>query len=159
RRSIIPETATTPPEAGKSGTADAGLKTKQSAKQGGFRPIAFIRGVLKNSPWVVIAVVLHVIGGAVLGILYVEKNRDKKADAPTAIVISKNRKEDEKPPEETKDEVIDRKAMPKADTSKELELVDPDRDVGLTAPVVDAPVDLSKEAGDPDAGAGDANTP
>jgi hypothetical protein len=154
RRVIISETATTPPEAGKSGPAKHG--PKPGGKSGGFRPIAFIRGVVKNSPWVVIAVVLHVIVFAALGIVIVEKAREK-AEAPTAIDFAKEKKEDEKPTEEVATEIVDRKAIPKADTSKELELVDPDRDMGMDAPVFDGPVDLSKEAGE--AGPVDAAVP
>jgi hypothetical protein len=100
---------------------------------------------------VVIAVVVHVIVFAVLGVMYVKTERAKELERPTAIDFAKDKKEEEKPPEPVKDEIVDRTAMPKADTTKESEIVDPDRDVGLEAPVVEGPVDLSKEAGDPNA--------
>ncbi len=96
-----------------------------------------------------IAVVLHVIVFAVMGIWIVTKEREPREAPPTSIEIGKKKAEDEKPPEEKPEELVDRKAIPKPDVSKESELVDPDRDVGLTAPVVDGPQDLSKEAGDP----------
>jgi len=82
--------------------------------------------------------------------MYVEHERAKREDKPTEIGLGKEKKEEDKPPVE-EEKIIDRTAIPKADTKKESELVDPDRDTGLEAPVITGPQDLSQEAGNPDA--------
>jgi hypothetical protein len=123
--------------------------------------MAFIRGVLKNSPWVVIAVVLHVVAIAVLGIVYVKSEQQAKDD-PLSVGISNTKPTDEAIKDEPKDEpLIDRTAIPKANNDADAPIEATDVLTGDTATAIgdDAPstndsgaVDPNYEAGAPSGG-------
>jgi hypothetical protein len=108
----IPDTATKQSDTGASGAAKPD-HVSVVRKPAGFRPIAFIRSTIRTAPWVVIAVVLHVIIFAVLGIMYVKTHGPNAPAAPTAISVGKS-KDDQKEPEIKAEEIIDRNAIPKA---------------------------------------------
>ena len=141
----ISETATTPPGTGKKPPSNA---TPDKPSRGGFRPMAMIRTTVRNAPWVVIAVVLHLILIVWLSIVYVKHTKEKGPEAPTAIGVAKS-----KPPEETEPvaEVVEveRNSVPKPRNDVDAELVS--TEIVDTPVASDQPEDLSKEVGDPTA--------
>jgi hypothetical protein len=144
----IPETATTASEAGKSGG-----ETSPKAKSGRrFRPMSFIRTTIRNAPWVVIAVVLHVVAIVALSIIYVRHEKAKDDSTPTAIALGKEKKEAPVEPDVAPEPIVDRTAVPKPRTDVEAEAVS--ADVPASDAIVDpnAKEDLSQEVGNPDAG-------
>ncbi len=58
-------------------------------------PIRFIRGAVKNSPWVVMAVTGHVIGLAVLSVVCITSSKAVHADTPTTMGIHKAQAEED----------------------------------------------------------------
>src|ERR1044071_2977543 len=78
----------------------------------------FIKSFAKNSPWLAIAIAVHVIAIAVTAVVYVKKERAKDDTRGTEITVSarKDAPTPPPPPEET----IERKAVPE---NKEAELV------------------------------------
>jgi len=107
-----------------------------------FNPITLVR----NAPWVVMAVLLHLILVVVAGLFYVAHQERKAREEATQIAVSK-------PPAEPLEEinlppeVIDRKAIPK---NEEAEIVAFEDDIYI--PTTEAmPEDLHMERGDPTA--------
>ncbi len=112
--------------------------------------MVFIKKTIKNAPWVVIAVVLHVIAIATLSIMYVQTHKATDDAPPATIGVAKQSKPEDADPEATPDPIVDRTAIPKP-RNEDAELVSLDRDLGLTAEVVTGEEDLTKEVGDPSA--------
>jgi hypothetical protein len=80
--------------------------------QGEFDPSRYIRDAIKNAPWFVMALMIHVILIAVLSFFYVEHQRAKDLDAGVTVSVAPTRSE--APPEEIEPpEIIDRQAIPK----------------------------------------------
>jgi len=112
-----------------------------------MNPVEFVRNAARNSPWVMIAVALHLIIIAGAAIFYTAVHTPPKLDDNTTIQISKPRAADEEiilPPE-----VIDRKAIPK---NEEAELVSIEEDVYIPTTET-VPEDLFQDRGDPTADA------
>src|SRR5947207_763456 len=82
-----------------------------------------IRNFVRNSPWVVISVAVHVGVIAILALSYVGTQR-AKSDAPPVVMNLKQVKEQEEPP--PPEEKIDRKAIPE---NQEAEVVTFDENV------------------------------
>jgi hypothetical protein len=118
---------------------------KEPVESRGFDPIAFVKNVMRNSPWIVMAVALHVILVAIAAVSYMHKAEQAKPDVVTAIAISGPQEviEEEiiQPPEP-----IDRRAIPK---NEEAELVSFEEDVYI--PTTDTVEDLTLDRGDPSA--------
>jgi hypothetical protein len=109
----IPETATQTSDAGKSGAA----KPEHASvvrKEAGFRPLAALKSTIRSAPWIVIAVVLHVIIFAVLGIVYVQSHKANEEQDPASISVGQSKPEENPEPEIKAEEIIDRNAIPKA---------------------------------------------
>ena len=117
-----------------------------------------IKSTIRNAPWVVIAVVLHVIIIVVLSIVYVQHANQAKEVKVTTVTINTDKPVEilDAPPEVAP--IVDRKAIPKI-PNKDVEIVDPDRDVGMDVPIPTGPEDLSKEVGDPSAGPDQGGAP
>ena len=108
-----------------------------------MNPISFLRNAMKNAPWLVMAIAIHVIIIVVLGIMYVAKEKPKQKEEAVQISISKPR--EDLPVEEIKPEEIDRKAIPKND---ENEIVTFEEDVYIPTTET-VPEDLHLDRGDP----------
>lgn len=112
----------------------------------GFNPVQFVKNMAKNSPWLVMAVAIHVIIGAVAAVAVMTNDAPKKEEVVTSINVAKPREE---APEEIAPppEPIDRKAIPK---NEEAEIVSFEEDVYI--PTSEAQVeDLTLDRGDPNA--------
>src|SRR5688572_3041395 len=109
----------------------------------GFSPVDFLRNAMRNSPWVVMAVALHLILGALALIFYAGHDEPAKIDDNTQITMArpKDLTEEIVPPPE----IIDRKAIPK---NEEAELVPYELDVYTPQQEQE---DLFQEHGDPNA--------
>jgi hypothetical protein len=108
----------------------------------GFNPVTFLRNAMRNSPWIVMAVALHLILAAFALIFYANKQPPTKIDDTAQISMTQHKVEDEVviPPE-----IIDRKAIPK---NEEAELVPYELDVYTPSTEQE---DLHMEHGDPNA--------
>ena len=115
----------------------------------GFSLTTSIRNAAKNSPWLVIAVGIHVVIFAALSVVYVKRQFEKKDDAPASVTITRPAIEqvDTPPPPP---EVIDRKAIPK-NTEAELVSYEEDTFQPLSEAAPDPNEDLHLERGDPNA--------
>lgn len=140
----ISETATTPPGTGKKPPTSA---TPVRTSRRGFRPMAMLKASIRNAPWIVIAVVLHLILIVWLSIVYVKSAKEKGPEAPTAIGMTKNKAPEDVEPVAEVEEVVDRKAVPKPRNDVDAELVSVD--IAETAMPSDQPEDLTKEVGTP----------
>jgi hypothetical protein len=109
-------------------------------------PLARLRGWLHNSPWVVMAVFIHVVAIAVLSVVYVGHKAMRASDEPVAIALARPKAEP-LPDVPAQPEVIDRKAIPKNDDA-EIVPTEDDVYVPTTEPT---PEDLHLERGDPTA--------
>jgi len=102
-----------------------------------LNPATSLRNFIKNSPWVFMAIAVHVIGISVLAIMQIAKPAAKQDDTPTTIKLAQPKEvtpEDALPPE-----VLDRKAIPK---NEEAEIVTFEEDVFLpTEPTEDLHLD------------------
>src|SRR6187549_3429964 len=111
----------------------------------GFSPVRFFQNLARNSPWVVMAVAIHVILIGVAAIAVIHKTVAKEEEVVTAIKVSGPKEEQleiVEPPE-----VIDRKAIPK---NEEAELVTFEEDVYIpTSEPQEEDLHLSR--GDPSA--------
>jgi len=115
----------------------------------GFSLATSIRNAARNSPWLVIAVGIHVVIFAVLSVVYVKRQFEKKDEAPATVTITR-------PPIEQVDtpppppEVVDRKAIPK---NADAELVSYEEDTfqPLNEAAPDPNEDLHLDRGDPNA--------
>ena len=111
-----------------------------------FNPITWLRNAARNAPWIVMAVAIHGILGAVAAVWVIKHEQAKKDEAATQITVSKPKEEVlqdvVEPPE-----VIDRKAIPK---NEEAEIVSFQEDVFIptTEPQNE---DLHLDRGDPTA--------
>jgi hypothetical protein len=113
----------------------------------GFNIATSIRNAAKNSPWLVIAIMIHVVIFAALSVVYVTRQFEKKEDKPVAVAIAKptvNQEEVQPPPPE----VIDRKAVPK-NSDAEIVSYEEETFTPLTTQTQDE--DLHLDRGDPTA--------
>lgn len=106
------------------------------------RFVAFAR----NSPWILIAIGLHVIVGAALSVVYIRHERQKSHASATEIAVGTTRQEPERvipPPEE-----LDRKKIP--DNEQVSELVSIEEEATFV-PSEELPeeVDYTEQVGDP----------
>lgn len=108
-----------------------------------FNPASSLRNFIKNSPWVFMAIMVHVIALSILAIVQFVQPAAKVDDTPTTMTVSKPK---ETPPEEVAlpPEVIDRKAIPK---NEEAEIVTFEEDVFI--PTEQTQEDLHLDRGDP----------
>ncbi len=111
-----------------------------------LRLVESFKKVWAHSPWIVIAVTVHVTAAAVLSILTFREHRTVVEEKPFQIARGEDAAAPIVPPEEPP---LDRQPVPKQDTK--VELVPPD---AIDLPVVDTPQDLSKNLGDDN---GDSN--
>ena len=76
-----------------------------------FDPVDAVKAAAKNSPWVVISIMIHVVIIAIVSVVYVHHQLTKDNAPPTSVAISastKDKLEDIVMPPE----VIDRSALP-----------------------------------------------
>jgi hypothetical protein len=90
----------------------SGREKPTKPRNRGFRPVALLRTAIRNSPWLVIAIVVHVIAFAGLSIMYVATHNAKKEERQSAVAISAP-KEEEPEVEVKQEEVIERDSVPK----------------------------------------------
>ncbi|MBL8861845.1 MAG: hypothetical protein JNK02_07510 [Planctomycetes bacterium] len=113
------------------------------AETRGMNPVEFLRNASRNSPWVMIAIALHLIVIAGAAIFYTAFEPPAKVEEAVTMKISDRSREEEEiilPPE-----TIDRKSIPK---NEEAELVSFEEDVYI--PTTEAvPEDLFQDRGDP----------
>ena len=76
--------------------------------------------LLTGSPWLMIALGLHVIVGAWISVLYLHQERAVALDAGTAIAVGQHRAEPEPPPPE--EPPIDRNRIPEERTHRDRPL-------------------------------------
>lgn len=109
----------------------------------GFNPVQFVRGAMRNSPWVVMAVALHMILGAIALIMVAGHQEEVKDDSSIAVQLAPPKKLDDQviPPE-----INERKVIPK---NEEAELVSYEEVYIPTTEVVTE--DLHLDRGDPNA--------
>src|SRR5690349_6898052 len=107
-----------------------------------FNPATALRNWIKNSPWVFMAVAVHVIALSVMAVYQFAKSAPKPDDTPTVVKLAAPQ---EKPPEDTlPPEVLDRKAIPK---NEEAEIVTFEEDVFMPTEPTE---DLHLDRGDPE---------
>jgi hypothetical protein len=97
----------------------------QEAPQG-FDTVAFVRGTIKNAPWIVIAIVFHVIIFAVLSVWYVVSHKKADDQAPTVVSVTNKTEEEVVEPDPPPTEIIDRNAIPKMTEAEQNGPVNPD---------------------------------
>jgi prenyltransferase/squalene oxidase-like repeat protein len=115
-------------------------------------PIAWLITLAKNSPWMIIAIGLHLILAAVMSLLYVKHELEKSRITDTEIGVGRVKEEAPDIPEVP--EEIDRKKIPE---NVEAELVTKE-EVTTFVPTEEAtPEDLYEDIGNP-TGADDAAT-
>jgi hypothetical protein len=92
----------------------------------GFNPVGFVRAAIKNSPWIVIAIVVHVIIFAILSVWYIQSHKPTEDKSVTVVAV--RQKVEEAPVEEEKPptEIIDRNAIPKMTEAEQTGPVNPD---------------------------------
>ncbi|HET6201578.1 MAG TPA: prenyltransferase/squalene oxidase repeat-containing protein [Planctomycetota bacterium] len=104
-----------------------------------------VKSAVRNSPWMVIAVMLHVVLIAVMSVVYIHHARQKEEASPTTVAVAAPKEMQEdlvEPPQ-----VIDRKAIPK---NEQAEIVEYERDIFIPHSEQQPDEDLTQEAGDPD---------
>ncbi len=112
-----------------------------------FHDLKFVRGLVtlaRNSPWVMIAIGLHVILGAVAASIYIHKEMQKSNEAATQIAVSASRAELQEvvqPPEE-----LDRKKIPENEVQAELVTYEEET---TFVPTEEVEEDLYEDIGDP----------
>jgi hypothetical protein len=126
----------------------------------GTGPIRFVRGAIRNSPWVAMAVTAHILGITVLSVMYVTTKKETPAEAPGVVTVKTKG-----PPEESVEEVkpielVPRGGVPPASTAQEEgvanvnEVVVPEAEAGRPGEITPE-TDPDKEPGifnpDPDA--------
>jgi hypothetical protein len=92
----------------------------------GFNPVAFVRGAIKNTPWIVIAVVIHVIAFAVMGVWMISSHKAEEQAAPASVTVTKKAEEEAVEPDTPPPEIIDRNAIPKYNEAQQEGPVNPD---------------------------------
>ena len=114
------------------------------AESAGFNPVAALRNFARNSPWIFMAVALHLIIIAGAAVFYTASHEQKREEEPTTVAVTRKAETAEElpiPPEQ-----IDRKAIPK---NEEREIVSFEEDVYIPTNE-SVPEDLSQDRGDPD---------
>jgi len=109
-----------------------------------FNPADSLKKFIRNSPWVFIAVMVHVIALSVLAVWQLATEEVKQEELPQTVTVSKPK---ETPPEEVQlpPEVLDRKAIPK---NEEAEVVTFEEDQFIPTDT-SQPEDLTLDRGDP----------
>jgi len=116
-------------------------------------PAGFLRraaSVARNSPWLMIAVGLHVIVGAALSIVVIRHEREKANATATTIAVNAKRVEEAVKPAVVEPE-IDRQKIP--DSRQEVELVKFEELAQFIPTEPPEEIDWHQDAGDPDASA------
>ena len=106
--------------------------------------INWLKNMAKNSPWLMIAVGLHVIIAAVMSVVYIHHEMQKSRDAATQIAVSAKQEKTQEviqPPEE-----LDRKKIP--DNEVQAELVTYEEETTFV-PTEEVEEDLYQDIGDP----------
>lgn len=108
--------------------------------------LKFVRWLVtlaKNSPWLFIAVGLHVIIAAVMSVMYIHHEMQKSNETATQIAVSASREAQEviQPPEE-----IDRKKIPENEVQAELVTYEEET---TFVPTEEVEEDLYQDLGDP----------
>ena len=98
----------------------------EAQPQTGFNPVMFVRGAIKNAPWIVIAVVFHVILFAVLSVWYVTSHKKAEDTSAATVTVSKKVEEEKIEPEAPPTEIVDRNAIPKFNEAQQEGPVNPD---------------------------------
>jgi hypothetical protein len=80
-------------------------------------PVEVVKEAAKNSPWIVISIMIHVVVIAVISVVYVHHQLTKEDTSITTVGIA-NTKKDEKLEDLLPPEVIDRAALPKFQDSE-----------------------------------------
>lgn len=114
------------------------------SESAGFNPVNMVRNFARNSPWIFMAVALHLIVIAAAAVFYTANHEQKKEEEPTTVAVTRKVEAEEElpiPPEQ-----IDRKAIPK---NEEREIVSFEEDVYIPTNE-SVPEDLSLDRGDPD---------
>ena len=107
-------------------------------------PLRFIRGALRNSPWVVIAISAHVVGITLLSVLYVTSHEAPAQVAQIGRVALHDRPVEEDAPELLVPEVVPRDAVPVSTAAatdapvNPSEVIEPDNPPGLRGPIFDS---------------------
>lgn len=112
--------------------------------QSSIKAIQFIKGVARNAPWLMIAVVIHVIVIAVLSVYYIGHEMMKDDTKTTSIAVAAPKENVPLPPQP--EERIDRKLVPK---TTEAEVVSFEEET-FEVSEPDIEQDLHLERGDPD---------
>ncbi|NOT31061.1 MAG: hypothetical protein HOP15_11490 [Planctomycetes bacterium] len=108
--------------------------------------LKFVRWLVtlaKNSPWLFIAIGLHVIIAAVMSVMYIHHEMQKSNETATQIAVSASREAQEviQPPEE-----IDRKKIPENEVQAELVTYEEET---TFVPTEEVEEDLYQDLGDP----------
>src|SRR5262249_42356898 len=112
-----------------------------------LQDVKFIRGTItlaKNSPWLMIAIGLHVILAAVMSVIYVHHALQEVKDTVTNINVGAAKEAPQEivqPPEE-----LDRKKIPENDVQAELVTY---KEETTFVPTEDQKEDLHEDIGDP----------
>src|SRR5262245_44546813 len=114
-----------------------------------FNVVQFVKTAARNSPWLVIAVAIHVVVVAIMATVYLTGHREQEKDSSTSVTIANH---EALPDVEQPPEIIDRKAVPK---NEEAEIVDYEHEQ-VYIPTSE-PEDLTKEVGDPTADPSDSS--
>src|SRR5262245_19564485 len=103
------------------------------------------RSAIRNSPCLVIAIMLHVVLIAVMSVVYIHHVRQKEENAVASVAVAAPRQDAEEITEVP--QVVDRKAVPK---NEQAEVVEYERDVFVPHNEPQPDEDLTQEAGDPE---------
>ena len=111
-----------------------------------LKPVRWLVGMARSSPWLLIAIGLHVIIAAVMSVMYIHKELQKEREVATQIAVSAARAapvEVVQPPAE-----IDRKKIPENEVASELVTYKEETTFVPTEETL-AEVDLHDDIGDP----------
>jgi len=106
--------------------------------------ISWLKNMAKNSPWLMIAIGLHVILAAVMSVVHIHHEMEKARDAATQIAVTARQEQVQEvvqPPEE-----LDRKKIPDNETQAELVTYEEETTFVPTEVVEE---DLYQDIGDP----------
>jgi hypothetical protein len=111
-----------------------------------FNPVDAVRTFVRTSPWITMAIAVHVLLGAIAGIMHFSHEAKKEEVSIIAANIRQDTVQEVIPQEEEK-EIFDRRAIPE---NVEAELVSEDvPNITLVDSLQDVNEDLTKERGDP----------
>jgi len=123
----------------------------------GAGPVRFIRGAIRNSPWVVMAVTAHVLGITVLSVMYVTTHREPSVDTRRMVAKLVDATKEEEPVLDEKTIVtVDRTGAPPAVTEKDVgtvnlqDVVIPDAAPGARGPKFEGKDDADPGPDNPD---------